>query len=112
MTGEKAANQVGLKETDSGVLINIRATPGAARDKILGIHANTLKIAVCAPAIDGKANKALCRVLAKKLGIKRSSVSLHSGKTSRNKCFLLAGIGKAEAAGIVAEALPAEKRPR
>ncbi len=112
MTGERAASQVGLEETDSGVLINIRAAPGAARDKVLGIHANALKIAVCAPALDGKANKALCRVLAKKLGIKRSSVSLHSGKTSRNKRFLLAGIGKAEAAGIVAEALPDEKKSR
>ena len=112
MTGERAASQVDMEETDSGVLINIRAAPGAARDKVLGIHANALKIAVCAPALAGKANKALCRILAKKLAIKRSSVILHSGKTSRNKRFLLAGLSKAEAIGIVAEALPAEKRSR
>ena len=91
---------------------HVRAVPGSSRDKVLGIHANTLKIAVCAPALEGKANNSLIRILSKNLGIKRSRVSLHSGKTSRNKCFLLAELGKEEAAKMIDEALSSEKRSR
>lgn len=112
MTGKKVTDQPELRETDGGVLISVRASPGAARDKVLGIHANALKIATTAPALEGKANKALCRMISKKLGIKRSLVSLHSGKTSRNKCFLLNGISLMEAAKFVDKALLDAKKSR
>ena len=112
MTGKAFSQQLDLKETAAGVLLSVRAMPGSSRDKVLGIHANALKIAVCAPSIEGKANKALIRILAKKLGVKRSCVNLYSGKTSRNKCFLLENLGKKEAEKMIAEALPPEKRSR
>ena len=112
MTDREPSRQLDLKETAAGILLDVRAVPGSSRDKVLGIHANTLKIAVCAPALEGKANKSLIRILSKNLGIKRSRVSLHSGKTSRNKCFLLEEIGKEEAAKMIDKALSPEKRSR
>jgi len=105
MTEKATARQLDLKKTGSGVLISVRAAPGASRDRIIGVHAKSLKIAVTAPALEGKANKALLRIMSKKLGIKRSSISLHSGRTTRNKCFLLAGIDEEEALKLVADAL-------
>ena len=107
MTGREPSRQLDLKETAAGILLDVRAVPGSSRDKVLGIHANTLKIAVCAPALEGKANKSLIRILSKNLGIKRSRVSLHSGKTSRNKCFLLETLTEKEVlkmvTGVLAE---------
>ena len=86
--------------------------PGSSRDKITGIYSAALKVAVCAPALEGKANHSIVQILSKKLGIKRSTISLHSGRTSRNKCFLLEDLDKKEAARLIDEALPPEKRSR
>ncbi len=85
----------------------MRAVPGASRDRISGIYSDALKVAVCAPALEGKANRAIVRVLSKTLGIKRSTISLKSGKTSRNKCFLLETLTEKEVlkmvTGVLAE---------
>ena len=85
----------------------MRAVPGASRDRISGIYSDALKVAVCAPALEGKANRAIVRVLSKTLGIKRSTISLQSGKTSRNKCFLLETLTEKEVlemvTGVLAE---------
>ncbi len=99
------AGKLKLSETEKGVLLRVRAVPGSSRNRILGIYADALKIAVCAPALEGKANRSLLRILAKSLGIKRSTVSIHSGMTSRNKCFLLESITEKEARKMVSEVL-------
>jgi len=62
-------------------------------------------VAVCAPALEGKANRSIVRILSKKLGIKRSTISLHSGRTSRNKCFLLEALTEKEVLKMVTEVL-------
>ena len=83
----------------------MRAVPGSSRNKILGIYADALKIAVCAPALEGKANRSLVRILSENLGIKRSAISIHSGGSSRNKCFLLESLTEKEALKMVTEVL-------
>lgn len=105
MTGKGEAGRLNLRKTDGGVLLRVRAVPGSSRDKIIGIHADALKIAVCAPALEGKANRAIIRILSKKLGIKRSAISLHNGKTSRNKWFLLDDLTEKETLKMVTGAL-------
>ena len=105
MSGSAEAGQLKLSKTEKGVLLRVRAVPGSSRNKILGIYADALKIAVCAPALEGKANRALVRVLSKNLGIKRSTVSIHSGTASRNKCFLLESLTEKEVLKMVTEVL-------
>lgn len=83
----------------------MRAVPGSSRDKIIGVYAEALKIAVCAPALEGKANRSIVRILSKQLGIRRSAISLHSGKTSRNKCFLLEDLTEKETLKMVTAVL-------
>ena len=81
-----------ITETLEGVVISVRAQPGAKRTAIVGINGNALKIAVQAPPVDGKANEAIELALAGWLNLKKSQVGLKSGMSSRDKTFLLGGI--------------------
>lgn len=45
----------------------------------------TFKLNVSAEAIDGKANEAVCKLLAEKLYLKKSDVRIVSGKTAKIK---------------------------
>jgi uncharacterized protein (TIGR00251 family) len=75
-----------------GVLLPVRAQPGARKTGIVGEHAGALKVAVTAPPEDGKANKALAEAVRKALGLKRSQVELLTGQASRDKWFLVRGL--------------------
>ena len=48
-------------------------------------HGNAIKIKLRAPAVEGKANAALCRFLAEKLNIPQSAILLARGERSRSK---------------------------
>lgn len=75
-----------------GVLLPVRAQPGARKTGVQGVHGTALKVSVQAPPQDGRANDALAEVLRKALGLKRSQVALHGGAASRDKVFLLRGV--------------------
>jgi len=85
-----------LTEHAEGVILPVRAQPGARKTGILGEQAGALKVAVTAPPEDGRANKALFEVLREALELKRSQVELLSGQTSRDKRFLVRGITAVE----------------
>ena len=57
-----------ITESANGVVISVRAQPGARRTAIVGVHDEALKVAVQAPPVDGKANAALEEALAEWLG--------------------------------------------
>lgn len=76
----------------------IRLTPHSHEDKIKGLRADgALRIAVTAPPVDGKANRALVRLLAERLGVKRSCVEIATGHGSRDKLVQLVGLSRTEA---------------
>jgi uncharacterized protein (TIGR00251 family) len=87
---------VQIEPHPEGVVILVRAQPGARQNGITGEHDGALKVAVTQAPEKGKANKALVSVIAKELGLKKSQVSLLSGKTSPRKKFLLSGCGDSE----------------
>lgn len=70
----------------------VRVTPGAREDAVIGWQGDVLRIRVRAPAEQGKANHAACRVIAKKLGLRASSVSVVRGATFRDKVLEIQGI--------------------
>jgi uncharacterized protein len=53
-------------------------------------------IRVTAPPVDGKANEALCRLIAKAAGVAPSSVRVVSGHTARDKVVAVEGVEPAE----------------
>lgn len=74
------------------MILRVKATPNASRDGIVGwqdvpLAGPVLCVKVRAPAVDGKANKALIRFLANTLKIPKSSVTLLKGASSRIKTF-------------------------
>jgi uncharacterized protein (TIGR00251 family) len=72
-----------------GATLAVRAQPGAKKNGVKGERAGALVVAVTAPPEDGRANEALVEVLKDWLGVRRSQVELISGKTNRNKVFLV-----------------------
>ena len=79
-----------------GVIIDVRLTPRGGRDAIEGTERRAdgrtvLKVRVRATASEGEANAALCRTIAKALGIAPREVTLVGGATSRSKRIRIAG---------------------
>ena len=70
-------------------LLSIHATAGARRESVGGNHDGALRVAVTAPADQGKANKAIIKALARALGISKSQIELIRGRTSRQKVFAI-----------------------
>ena len=83
-----------LEEHPEGLVIGLRVSAGASRDRVIGEHAGALKVSVSAAPERGKANKAVCELVAKALGIPRSQVRLVSGETSRDKKLLVVGLAR------------------
>ena len=88
----------------------IRLQPGAAVDRIEGWEADpegrrVLKVRVRARPIDGEANDALIRLLAKSLGVSRSSVTVVRGGQSRSKMVVVDGLDDETLCARIAEIL-------
>ena len=94
-----------LKTHAQGVILPIRAQPGAKRTGVSGEQHGMLKVTVAQAAEKGKANTALANVLSKALSLRKSQLELISGATSRNKRFLVREIGREELARRIADAL-------
>jgi uncharacterized protein (TIGR00251 family) len=88
-----------------GLILPVRAQPGARKGGVLGEQAGSLKVAVTAPPEDGKANRALLEVLREALDLKRSQIALLSGATSREKKFLVSGIKREDLEVRIAKVL-------
>ncbi|MDE2183181.1 MAG: DUF167 domain-containing protein [Alphaproteobacteria bacterium] len=94
-----------IRVTPKGVSFLVRLTPKGGRDAVEGWAPGAdgvshLKARVRAVPEDGKANAALVELVAKALGVPRSSVALASGATSRLKRLEIAGDGAALAARL------------
>jgi len=98
---------IDLTNHPEGVVLPVRALPGARKNAIRGEQNGMLKVAVTQVAEKGKANKSLIDVLAKGLGLKRSQIELIAGETNPQKRFLIRGVTRDELAERIAAALAA-----
>ena len=86
-----------IASTREGALLRVRVIPRASANALCGEMEGVLKVRLQAPPVEGKANKALCRFIARKLGVPGKSVEIVSGETSRVKSLLLRGLSAATA---------------
>ncbi|MDE0886004.1 MAG: DUF167 domain-containing protein [Myxococcota bacterium] len=63
----------------------IHVTPRARSERVGGAHGDALRVAVKAPPVEGKANRACIALLAEALGLPRSAVDLDPGARGRRK---------------------------
>ncbi|USO00241.1 MAG: DUF167 domain-containing protein [Phycisphaeraceae bacterium] len=77
-------------------LLAVKAVPGARRDQIVGPLGDRLKVRVSAPPEGGKANKAICTLLARALDLKPARVAIHAGASSPEKTVRIEGLDPAE----------------
>jgi uncharacterized protein len=85
------------------VRLSLRVQPRASRNEIVGWQDATLKLRVTAPPVDGAANAAIARLLARALGVSPSSISVVKGRQAREKIVEVAGLGAAEIRRRLAE---------
>ncbi len=89
MTPEDVAT-LELAETAGGTRLRLRVKSGARKMAILGVHAGALKLAVVAPPVRGKANRAALKLLARTLDLRTDEIQLISGASSQDKTVLIA----------------------
>lgn len=85
-----------IAERNGGLELSLRVTPRASRNAI-EVSPEQLKVRVTAPADDGKANAAVVKQLAKRLGVPKSAISIVRGETARQKVLAVAGLSLKEA---------------
>jgi uncharacterized protein (TIGR00251 family) len=66
--------------------------PGAARSELAGVTADFLRVRLAARAVEGRANRELCRFLAERLDVRLADVTIASGASGRRKRVLVAGL--------------------
>lgn len=81
-----------IRDTAAGVTFAVKVQPRAKKNGITGELGNALKLALTAPPVDGRANEACIEFFANLLEVPRSSVTIASGETSRNKVIRVAGL--------------------
>ncbi|MFY9265306.1 MAG: DUF167 domain-containing protein [Solirubrobacterales bacterium] len=91
-----------LRSSPDGVVIAVRVAPRAARAMLDGVRDGRLIVRVNAPPIDGAANAAVCKLLAKAARLPASRVRVLRGRNSRDKQIELAGADL----GLIEEILP------
>ena len=85
-------SELRIAEQDGAVTFEVRVAPRASRNRVLDVHEGALKVALTAPPVDGAANDALRKLLAKALGVAKSEVEIIRGERARNKVLRVRGI--------------------
>ncbi len=83
---------VAIQNSPSGATFAVKVHPCAKKNAITGEVGDALKLALTAPPVDGKANEACIEFFAKLLNLPRSSVTIATGQTSRNKVIRVLGL--------------------
>jgi hypothetical protein len=83
---------VTIQNSLSGVTFAVKVHPRAKKNAITGEVGDAVKVALTAPPVDGKANAACIEFFAKLLNVPRSSVTIASGQSSRNKVIRVSGV--------------------
>jgi uncharacterized protein (TIGR00251 family) len=94
------------KMQGAAIILKIHLLPRASRDEIVGLHGDALKVRITAPPLEGKANKALKRFIAKKLNLSSSQVAIIAGERSREKILKISGVTQEDVEKALGISLP------
>jgi hypothetical protein len=81
-----------IREDDLGATFAVKVHPRAKKNAITGELGDALKLSLTTPPVEGRANEACIEFLAKLLKVPRSSITIASGLSSRNKIIRVGGV--------------------
>lgn len=100
-----------IREARGGSAFPVHVTPRSDRDEISGWHADMLRVRLTAAPVEGAANEALTRLLAKCLGVPKRNIEIIQGGSSRDKLVCVIGLSPREVEERVASCIQDEDTP-
>jgi uncharacterized protein YggU (UPF0235/DUF167 family) len=85
-----------LESCQEGIILAVRAFPGAKRNEVRVGTDDCLKVSVTQIPEKGKANEAIRKLIIKSLNLRASQVEFLQGETSQQKKFLLRNVDEDE----------------
>ena len=85
-----------INNGNPGATFAVKVHPRAKKNAITGEFGDALKLSLTTPPVEGRANEACIEFLAKLLKVPRSSVTIASGHSSRNKVIRVVGLSAEE----------------
>jgi uncharacterized protein (TIGR00251 family) len=99
MAGDKSQRPAGsekmripFRKTRDGVVIEVKVEPRSSKKGIAGVLDDMLKVKLTAPPVEGEANEQLIEVIAEAAGVRKSSVRIVRGLSSKRKTIEIKGI--------------------
>lgn len=83
------------------IIVLVRVQPRASKDEITGEMGGALKIRLCAPAVEDRANAALVEFLARLLKTPKAAVRILSGERSRTKRLEIRGVTRQQVLALL-----------
>jgi len=93
-------SELRIVEQDGAVTFEVRVAPRASRNRVMGVQDGALKVALTAPPVDGAANEALTKLIAKALGVTKSDVEILRGDRARIKVLRVRGVRAEEVRSV------------
>jgi hypothetical protein len=84
--------EIPYRKTKDGIAIEVRVEPRSSRKCIAGILGDVVKVKLTAPPVDGAANEQLIEVISEATGIKKSSIAIIRGISSKKKVVEIRGV--------------------
>jgi len=82
-----------LHDSKKGAALAVRVTPRASKNEIVDILSDgTVKVHLTAPPVEGKANAALLKFLAKVLDVPVRQLEVIAGASGRDKLISVIGV--------------------
>jgi uncharacterized protein (TIGR00251 family) len=94
-----------INQKGDAVCLSVRVQPRSSKSGVAGMHGEQIKICLKSAPVDNAANKECCELLAKALGVPRSSVSVMNGASSRSKVLKVEGVTPADVREALADSL-------
>ena len=86
--------QIPYKKSKKGIVIEVKVEPRSSKKAISGIMGDALKVKLTAPPVDGAANEQLIELISEATGVRKSSVRIIRGASSKRKVVEIEGVSE------------------
>jgi uncharacterized protein len=90
-----------ISEKGGALSFGISVKTSSGKSRIVGEQNGVLKVEVTAPPVEGKANAAIIKLIARSLDVAPSRVSIVAGGKSKKKRISVSGIDRASVERLV-----------